>query len=134
MYDTFAGFRKGWKRIFIEACKRKPTRLRERLARASVRAWRRRWSRSVPLCRAGVLAEAIPFEAALLLGGVAVGLLMQGVALAWIYQQQGAPVWGVVLFPVGAVVVAQAMFAGADDLMRREPIRWGGRSYILQPR
>ncbi|MCA9286570.1 MAG: glycosyltransferase [Phycisphaerales bacterium] len=134
MYDTFAGFRKGWRRIFIEACKRKPARLRRNGWRCLGAGLAAPVVQIAALVGAGVLAEAAPVEAALLGGSVATGLLLQGVALAWIYQQQGAPIWGVVLFPFGAVVVARTMFAGAADLVRREPIEWGGRSYVLRPR
>jgi hypothetical protein len=42
-------------------------------------------------------------------------------------------VWASVLFPVATVAVARILLAGARDLRNRVPIRWGGRSYVLEP-
>lgn len=133
MYDSFRSFRTGWKRIFIEACKRKPTRLREN-------AWRcLATGVAFPLVQAGafLLAWMLAGQGVLpvaLIGVAAFGLVMQAITLACIYRLQGTPIIGALLYPVGCVVVAREMMAGASDLERRLPVRWGGRSYVLTPR
>jgi len=37
-------------------------------------------------------------------------------------------------FPVGALMMGQILFSGATNLKRRVPIRWGGNTYIREPR
>jgi hypothetical protein len=38
------------------------------------------------------------------------------------------------LYPLGAFLVAKALWDGASDLESGKPIRWGGRAYVLEPR
>ena len=61
------------------------------------------------------------------------GLLLQLIALVWIYHLGRAPIVGVLGFPLGSLFVAMVMFDGARDIARGKPIRWGGREYILEP-
>jgi hypothetical protein len=53
--------------------------------------------------------------------------------VATAYRLGRFPVWASVLFPVATVAVARILLAGARDLRNRVPIRWGGRSYVLEP-
>jgi chlorobactene glucosyltransferase len=135
MYESLAAFRTGWKRIFIEACKRRPTRLLKNGARVVM---------------GGVLLPALQFATllvgvALVLGDawtlgaftIIVALLSIGLALRClvrIFGLGGAPPSSALLFPVGSWIVAAVMFDGARDLWRRRPIAWGGREYVLEPR
>jgi hypothetical protein len=131
MYPSLDAMRTGWKRIFIEACKRKIGRLR---------------SHAVRVAFLGLGAPALQV-AALVAGFVAggwwlvaasaiviVGIAMQATALGLLYRSSRSPLVGVLCFPLGSLVVAKALWDGAADLAAGRPVRWGGRSYVLAPR
>ena len=134
MYGSFADFRNGWKRIFIEACKRKSARLRKY---------------GLQSISAGVLAPGIQIATgvaawgirtidmplAIALGGVVLaGWVVQGLCLRTIYRLGGAPTWAVITYPWGSWIVGRMMLRAASDLKHRRPIRWGGREYVLEER
>lgn len=132
MYDSLDAFRRGWKRIFIEACRRKTWRMRKH-------AWRlMALGILAPLVQLGALAAAfavnqMPLRMALIamaLGSVAA----QIVALNLIYTLSGAPRKALLGYPLGCWIVARLIFDGARDLHRRRPVIWGGREYVLDPR
>jgi hypothetical protein len=135
MYDSYSAFKEGWRRIFIEACKRKPGRLRRyawfSLAHAVI----------VPAAQAGTLVCALlsaltgdaPWAAAAL-AVVAAGLAVQWLVLLRAYGMSRAPRWAALLYPYGCWVMARIMLEGARDLETRRPVRWGGREYVLEPR
>lgn len=135
MYDTLAKFKDGWKRIFIEACKRKPGRLRKN-------GWRVLGNGiAAPLlqlacafCAMVVAGRGEWGLAAAMLGIVFVGLLVQGITLARVYRLAGVSASAAWLYPVGCTIVGRLMLQGARDLEQRRPVRWGGREYVLQPR
>lgn len=135
MYDSMAGLATGWKRIFIEACRRKPSRLRKN-------AWRLMVSGVIiPVLLVAAVACGVGL---LILGGNALGAsliaaaiaagLVQLLVLMRIYAHSTAPITAAVYYPIGAWVIARAMFDGARDLTSGRPIRWGGREYVLKPR
>jgi hypothetical protein len=64
----------------------------------------------------------------------ALGALAQSWSLARAYASCGAPARSIVFFPIGCWVVGRVMLEGARDLLRRKPIVWGGREYVLRPR
>lgn len=136
MYDSLAAFRTGWKRIFIEACKRKPARLRKHALRLLAQGPLLTLARLVAVaCGAAILATGSGAALGMLLVAAAVlSGLVQGVVLAGFHRACGAPLRGVPLHVVGCVVVAAAMLEGASDLVHRRPVRWAGREYVLEPR
>jgi uncharacterized membrane protein len=94
---------------------------------------------SLVLALAAVLApDASVDEGATVLAKLAVAvaasaaLLRLGV-IAFAYRLGRFPVWASVLFPLATIAVARILLAGAADLRNRVPIRWGGRSYVLEP-
>ncbi len=135
MYESLAEFRQGWKRIFIEACSRKPARLRKWAARTLV------IDVVLPLVQLATLASAPAVAAA---GEVPLALTMTLVVLTgWTFQ--GAVLWrfytmgraprpAILLYPLGCLIVAGIMWSGARDLQRRRPVVWGGKRYVLTPR
>jgi GT2 family glycosyltransferase len=135
MYETAEEFHRGWKRIYLEASERRPARLRglglEVLSSGAL----------LPLSAvAAVLAgtawgggslEPLAKVTALLGAGSLATFLA---VAAWLHAQCKAPVAAAVFHPIGAFIVAHSMFEAAHDLDLRRPVRWGGKSYVLQPR
>lgn len=141
MYDAWPAFREGWKRIFIESCTRSPRRLAEQAWQMAAigAALPSARTASLALALAAVLApDASVDDGAMLLAklaaaaAAAAALLRLGV-VAFAYRLGRFPVWASVLFPVATVAVARILLDGARDLRNRVPIRWGGRSYVLEP-
>ena len=135
MYSSLENFREGWKRIFIEACHRRPSRLRKQAVRVAA---------------LGVVLPAICLVLlilgimALLLGDQTTGIIglamilacavVQLTAMMMIYRA-GCVSWRYIwLYPYGAWIVMRILQQGANDLLTRQPIRWAGREYILDPR
>jgi glycosyltransferase involved in cell wall biosynthesis len=135
MYDTFAAFRNGWKRIFIEACKRKTSRLRKNAWRLLI------MGAGLPILQLAAIAVAAALDARgaivwlpVIVAVVAAGWMAQAAALAWMNRLGGAPLRGILLYPLGCWVVARIMLEGARDLAIGRPQRWAGREYIIKPR
>ena len=134
MYDSARSMRSGWTRIYIESCGRIP----RRLVFAAVELL----TVSIVLPFAAIAALALGAVGALrgvdgsvLLAAIgALGLATGFVVVALLHQRQRAPLVGAFLHPLAAAVVAHWLLDGARMLRRRVPVRWGGRSYILEPR
>ncbi|RLS27364.1 MAG: glycosyltransferase [Planctomycetota bacterium] len=140
MYDSWKAFQTGWKRIYIESCRRNPERMRKEALQLLVIVV------AMPIMRT---ASAVLAAIALLDGRVldqgahafAVAVLCAGIAapvirlvtLAWIHRTASFPVWSALLFPGAALAVAGIFLDGARDLRARTPVRWGGRDYLLEP-
>ncbi|MDX2016579.1 MAG: glycosyltransferase family 2 protein [Planctomycetota bacterium] len=138
MYETWAEFRKGWKRIFAEAAGRKPERLR-------AMSLRMRGSLALlpPVSLAGMgLAlwavlhggwdtggQALALATLILCG---VGSLLWLIATGLILRTGRVPIWAAPLFPVGAWLVAGIIGEIARDLAKGTPTEWAGRSYVLK--
>jgi glycosyltransferase involved in cell wall biosynthesis len=135
MYGTFDAFRRGWKRIFIEACQRKPARLRKNANRLLALGY------AVPvLLLAGILLALVNMQwgdfglgLALFITTVLAVLLQMG-SLLRMYAMAGAPRSATLFYSVGCVMIAKIMREAARDLETRTPIQWGGREYVLEPR
>ncbi len=135
MYESLAAFESGWKRIFIEACNRKPGRLRKW-------GWRTlAGGVLVPVVQVATLAGAAvaamlgdPTLAAGMVLAVAVGVALQVTVLLRVARRTRAPFRTVLLYPLGSLVVGRVMLSAARDLQRGEPIVWGGKRYVLDPR
>lgn len=135
MYDSYESFLRGWKRIFIEACKRKPTRLRK----AALRMWM--LGGLIPFAQLATLGFTItaivarePIFAPIGALMLVVGIALQAIAVRTTYRLAGAPRAAAFLHAFGALIVGRTLWQGAADLDRRRPVRWGGREYILEPR
>ncbi len=135
MYESLAEFEQGWKRIFIEACNRKPGRLRKWAARTLV------IDVGLPLVQLVTLASApavaatddVPLALAMALT-VLTGWAFQGAVLWRFHTMARAPRRAILLYPLGCLIVGRVMLAGARDLKRRRPVVWGGKRYVLTPR
>lgn len=135
MYDTLAEFEAGWKRIFIEACARKPQRLRK---------WGRRtlaFGVGLPLAQLASLAAAaavwVSGDAALaiaLVGTVLLGWAAQAAVLLRTCTINRAPRRSIALYPLGCLIVGRILLLGARDLVRGRPLVWARREYVLRPR
>jgi len=134
MYDTYATFRRGWSRIFIEACRRRPRRLFWLGVRTVVSGV------MLPVLQVVGFGIAI---AMFLTGHMTPGLILGLAAitsatanmltLGTFYSQGRTPLSGLPLHPIGSAAVAGIMFRAARDLRRGIPVRWGGKEYILSP-
>jgi cellulose synthase/poly-beta-1,6-N-acetylglucosamine synthase-like glycosyltransferase len=129
MYADWPQFRRGWKRIYIEAANHKPRRLAQF-------AWRVRWLDTfVPIWMLAAGpggALLVPHDprlgwAVLALWFVAlplwVGCLLRMCAVS------DAPAWTAPLHPIGAWLTANLLGEAAGDLRSQRPTKWGGREY-----
>lgn len=135
MYESYAQFREGWRRIFIEACNRNPSRLF-------------RYGLECVVVGAGVmfiaLATIATGIAGLALGdqplGIAgvtcgfVALVCQQITLRHIFQLVGVPQVAALAYAYGSFAVTRIQWRAARDLRAGKPVRWGGRQYVLKPR
>jgi chlorobactene glucosyltransferase len=131
MYGSFAAMREGWKRIYVEACKRKIGRLRFHAARIAL------ISLGIPAAFLGALAFGAISGGAYVVAAivtVVIGTALQFAALWIVYGQNRTTRWAMFSYPLGGAVVAKAFWDGASDLARGRAIRWGGKEYVLRPR
>jgi prepilin-type processing-associated H-X9-DG protein len=131
MYGTHEDFLRGWMRIFLEATGRSLRSLAKQGAR---QLWL-----GVVLPLLAVVSAVLGAIVGGLVGWVALGvgigaIVLQAIALVAVYRIGRQPVWAAVLFPIGAVEVWRVMRQASKLLRRGEPVRWGGREYVLEPR
>jgi glycosyltransferase involved in cell wall biosynthesis len=135
MYRNWPAFRRGWKRIYTEAVRRKPGRLRGF-------AWRLRLIGSVmPLASAlGFIAGPVvmkmgdrPLGWALVLCGGAGAYAFCG-AIGRALRAQHAPAWLMVCYPAGAWLTASILADAARDLVQGAGTQWGGKNYTREIR
>jgi len=136
MYETWEQFQRGWERIFIEACRRRVGRLRRAVARKI----------ALGVVLPGVAAIGAVVGAVAWIAGVqppwAIVLLAVSVAglgsmyacLYAVYRVSGQPAGAFWRYPQGAWRVAMILREAARVLEKREPVRWGGREYVLEAR
>lgn len=132
MYRSIEAYRKGWKRIFTEAVRRRPARLRassNRLILTGV---------IFPLCAIlalifGVLIVSgdTPLGVALLVSG-GLALIVTVAALVSVYRSQGAPARLIVWYPLGAMHTSRLLREAARDLEAGVMTEWGGKSYTRE--
>ena len=130
MYASFAAMHEGWKRIFIEASRRRVRRLREKALVVLLLGV------GTPIAQIGALVAGAVAGGATLFWAAAVvvwGVAAQAAALAIFYRSGHSRMRDVVTSPVGAAFVARMLWQGARDLADRRPVRWGGREYRLAP-
>ena len=134
MYDSVRAMRSGWTRILIEGCGRRVWRLRYAALELCIT------SILLPTsCIAGIVLGSLGTlrgdDHALALAAISGAALVAGfAALGLVHQRQRAPLAWAVLHPIAAGCVAWWLLDGARMLVRRVPIRWGGKEYILEPR
>lgn len=135
MYESFEQFKLGWKRIFIGACKNKPSRLRKYGWRALLAGV------FVPLAWiiAIVLGIALTVGGEWPLGVLLIGMVLAAygvhlLALSDAYQLGGAPRRSALYYPLGSWHTGRILITAANDLMARKPVVWGGKQYVLEPR
>jgi len=129
MYADWLQFRRGWKRIYVEAANRKARRL-------SLSAWLVRWFGAIlpgwMLAAGACGALIVPRDAQLgwtVLGLSLVAVLLWVGALGRICVVGRAPLWTVPLQIVGAWLTANLLGEAASDLRSCKPTTWGGREY-----
>jgi chlorobactene glucosyltransferase len=127
MYPTFAAFRTGWKRIYIESHNRKIKNLKVSAYTALIVGL------FLPFLAISGIIFGIVGSLSLLWTSTATVIALLFVT-GWLYKINGAPFVFVVFSPIGSIVVAWILFGAASMLRNREPILWGGREYILEPR
>ncbi len=129
MYADWLQFRRGWKRIYVEAANRKARRL-------TLSGWRVRWFGAIlPVWMLGAAAcgaVIIPHDTQLgwtLLGLSLVAVVLWVGALGRICAVGRAPVWTAPLQIIGAWLTANLLGEAASDLRSCKPMSWGGREY-----
>jgi len=135
MYDSLAAFEAGWRRVFIEACARKPGRLRQ---------WSRRvlaFGTAMPVFQVATVAAATavaitgdPPLAGAMAATVLAGWGAQAAVLLRIHALAHAPLRAILLYPLGCLIVGRILASAARDLELGRPIVWGRRHYVLEPR
>ncbi len=135
MYRSWPAFRKGWKRIYTEAVRRKPGRL-------IGFAWRLRLIGCVVpvMSAAGFVAGPVVMK----LGDVPLGWALVLCCGAGVYafcgaigralRAQHAPVWMLAWYPVGAWMTAAILSEAAQDLKTGADTQWGGKNYTREIR
>ncbi|MCH7797194.1 MAG: glycosyltransferase [Planctomycetes bacterium] len=135
MYDSPAAFDAGWRRVFIEACARRPARLRK---------WSRRtlaFGAAMPVLQvaalitaAGLASAGDPPLAIAMAATVLVGWAAQTAVLLRVYALARAPLRTILLYPLGCLIVGRILARAARDLELGRPIVWGRKEYVLEPR
>ena len=130
MYESWAAFRRGWKRIYTEAARRRPAKLRRAAGRMVIPG------AILPACAGiGVLGSIVMFvHRDLVLGSIALamctlGLLIFFGAVGLAYRLGGAPLWSVPGYPIGAILASRILKEAASDLIESRPTEWGGMKY-----
>lgn len=131
MYDDWAQFRKGWKRIYTESANREPRRLRRYAGRSRILGVVLPAAALAGLVLALTLGDA---RTAPLVGMVCGGALAVWLAgLIAVYRSSGARTEDVLCYPVGAWLVGSIYREAWRDLVSGTPTNWGGREYIRTP-
>jgi chlorobactene glucosyltransferase len=131
MYGGWSQFRRGWKRIFMQAAGRNARYL-------TLSAHRTRWLGTLlPLWMLGAAPVGmflVPSEPVIGSTLVALGLSAIAVWLGTLLRitvLARAPVWIAPLHIVGAWLAARVLEEAANDVRSRTPTQWGGREYDL---
>lgn len=128
MYDDWAQFRRGWKRIYTESANREPGRLRRYAWRSTLLGM------GLPVLAVGGLALAVAGgdgATRWAAGGVCAAALVVWLAgLVAVYRSSGARTEDVLYFPLGAWLVGSIYREAWRDLVTGKPTSWGGREYV----
>jgi hypothetical protein len=136
MYGSREAFRRGWKRIFTEAARRNPTRLRKHAGRVLITG--AGLPSDTALCLAvssaalAMYPESAIALAATLTAGVSLAVFV--LAMSLVYRAQRVPLRCVASYPLAAWRCAGVLTEAADDLDSGRETEWGGRSYRREAR
>ncbi len=133
MYDSQAAMRRGWTRIFIESCGRRPRLLRLRAMEFFGTGVVLPAAACAAIISSGFYEQDVAAFLLLFLAG-ALSLGCMAVSLTWMHRLSYAPYRGICFHPYAAFTIARWLLDGARILERRERVRWGGREYVLEPR
>jgi chlorobactene glucosyltransferase len=128
MYGDWQAFRRGWTRIFLEASNRNVQRLRKYALRLEVLGV------GAPLFMFSSIGVGLAVGIApVWIAGIAL-FVLQLIALSLVYSMSKQPLWCTLLYPFGCFEVARAQRRAARLLLTGQPVRGGGREYVLEPR
>lgn len=130
MYGSWDAFRRGWKRIFIESARRRPTRLRAYARRVRIAYVILPTAAAAALISGAVgvaLGAGTSSHAAVAAG--AAGVMSWITAMTLALRAQGAGLDSVLASVVGAWRTAGILAEAASDLEENRGVRWGGRLY-----
>jgi len=133
MYQSLARLLEGWKRIFIETTRRNAGKLQQYAFRLFASGMASLFDvaaiifGAVLINQGGVLVGIVA-----LVAGV-VALVAQTAALIMIYSHSRFPLIGIMGWPIGCILIAWTLLAGARDIRKRRPLHWGGRAYRFGP-
>ncbi|MBX3380054.1 MAG: glycosyltransferase [Phycisphaeraceae bacterium] len=141
MYPDPAAFRRGWTRIFIEAAKRKPTRLRAWSIGVATRGFVQPFG-----CILGAMGSFFavwmgwsPWVFAIAGGLSAIGLVFWLASVHQFLLLCGVDRWWkrvaiVLWWPFGSLELAGLLRRAAADLRRGIPTGWAGKNYVRPAR
>ncbi|MBX3367751.1 MAG: glycosyltransferase [Phycisphaeraceae bacterium] len=131
MYESWSAFKKGWKRIYTEAARRRAAKLRRASFRVVFPGAVLPIFAVLAVVSGAVLFSLYDWETlgmlAMAVGGIAIGVHASALTLA--YRAGGAPVWSIFAYPIGAVLTARILRQAASDLQAGRPTSWGGIEY-----
>lgn len=137
MYENWNQFRRGWKRIYVEAAQRRSARLR-------TAAWRlRTMSVLLPMLTVilGIGAtwacaswRGATWTCLIPIGCAAAASAVYASAMALVCRTARVSPLAVPMMPFGAWVVSGLISQAARELSSGEPTVWGGRSYVREDR
>jgi cellulose synthase/poly-beta-1,6-N-acetylglucosamine synthase-like glycosyltransferase len=135
MYESWDAFRRGWKRIYVEAAKCKVRRLRQAAMAAGAMgavlpllAFANLW------LSAGLMDGEHQLAA---VAGVCISLLglgAWGASVGATYRIARVPLIWIPGFILGSLLAAGILREAARDLRSGTPVSWGGRTYVRSPR
>lgn len=143
MYPDPAAFDRGWTRIFIEAAKRKPSRLRAWSIGTAIRGFVQPLGCLMAIAAAGMIVafrlSAWPWAFA------AAGAMSALALVVWVGATHRFLVFGgvdrwwkrlaiVLWWPIGSLILAGLLRRAAANLRGGVPTGWAGKSYVRPPR
>ncbi len=135
MYDTWAEYQRGWKRIYTESATRRPLRLRRAAKRhAAIFTVIPAGALACLLAGLFVVPGADTPLRALSIGLPLLGFVAWGFGLTLAFRAGRTPLWVIPFTPIGAVLTASILLRAARDLDAGAETQWGGKSYQRQSR
>jgi len=130
MYDSWAEYVRGWKRIYTESANREVRRLNRYAIRTPILCVGLPLSSVVLIVLTPILGDASTNWIGELAGGL--GVVAWIVGMSSVYHLSRAPMRDVFGSLIGAILTGWIFRAAAKDLARGTPTQWGGRSYVRQ--
>lgn len=133
MYESWPAFRRGWKRIYTEAARRRPAKLRRAAGRVVIPGAILPGFAMLGLAGAGIMfAYGDALLGSIALGVCSLGLAVFLSAISLAYRAGGAPLWAVPGYLAGSVLASRILKEAASDLDHDRPTEWGGIRYQRQ--